>query len=137
MAIRGNISLSDAASTPVVHVFYPTEKAGNIIFWKDRTQGIAAGQPTLSVSQRPSSKQAPTYKMLWRLDVPTLEQSSPSTGSGYQPAPKVAYTNTFEMTFVMHERATLQERKDLLAMARDLIDEAIIAAEVQDLDLIW
>jgi hypothetical protein len=49
----------------------------------------------------------------------------------------VAYTNLVSLGFVFHERASVQERKDVLAMSRDLIAEAIITGQVEDLNFIW
>lgn len=138
MAIRSNITLTDATPiTPVDRIYYPTEQKGIVLNWVDRTQAISAGQNKLSVSQKSSSKDSPTYKLQWKLVCPVLAQTSPSTSTGIQPAPTVAYSNIGVVEFVLHERATQQERKDLLKQLRDLIDEAIVTNEVENLDLIW
>jgi len=136
MAIRSTITLTDAASTPVNRAYLPTNDP-NVIRYVDRTQGIAAGQNALTLDQRMASKGAPTYKMTWKLSCPILDVTSPSTGSGIQPAPSVAYTNLATLGLVIHERSTQQERKDLLAQMRDLIDEAIVTNQVHDLDFVW
>lgn len=137
MGIRAAITLTDAASTPVNRVFAFLKMVNDVMHWRDRTQSIEAGQNRLTLSQRTASKQAPAYKMSWRLEAPILAQTSASTSSGIQPVPTVDHTNLFTMDFVLHERASEQERKDLLAMARDLIDEAIVQAQVKDLDLVY
>jgi hypothetical protein len=49
----------------------------------------------------------------------------------------VAYVPLATAEFVLPDRATVQERKDLLAQFRDLIGEAIVTNMVHDLDLIW
>ena len=138
MAIRANITLTDAAGTPVNHVYYPT-KAGNadVLAWIDRTQAIAAGQNRLTVSQRMSNKQTKATKLSWRLETPILEQTSPSTATGIQPAPTVAYTPIGVVELVLPDRCSQQERKDLLSQMRDLIDEAIVTSQVHDLDMIY
>lgn len=137
MGIRGTIVLTDAAATPVNHSYFPVKSDGDKLSWIDRTQAIAVGQNRLSLVQRLASKNAETNKLSWRLETPVLAQTSPSTGTGIQPAPTVAYTNLVSLEFVLHQRATLQERKDLLAQVRDLIDEAINTTLVQDLDFIY
>jgi hypothetical protein len=38
---------------------------------------------------------------------------------------------------VFAERSTLQERKDALAMVRDLIDEAIVTTQAESLEQTW
>lgn len=137
MGIRAAITLTDGAATPVNRVFAFLKQVNDVLHWRDRTQSIEAGQNRLTLSQRTATKQAPAYKMSWRLEAPILAQTSASTSSGIQPVPTVDHTNLFTMDFVLHERADEQERKDLLAMARDLIDEAIVQAQVKDLDLVW
>lgn len=138
MAIRGNITLTDAATTPVNHVYYPLRSAGDILFWQDRTATpVLAGQNKLSVQQRTATKQSKATKVTWKLELPILEQTSPSTTTGIQPAPTVAYSNLVSIEFVMADRSSLQERKDMLAQVRDLLGEAIVTVQVQDMDLIF
>lgn len=137
MSQRGNITLTDAATTPVNRVFYPTQSADGLITWRDRTQSVFVGQNRLTVSQRIANKQSKATKVSWKLETPVLEQTSPSTTTGIQPAPTVAYTPLATLEFVLPDRSSQQERKDLLAMIRDLVDEAIVTSQVQDLDLIY
>lgn len=138
MAIRANVTLTDAAGTPVAHVFKP-QQSGNdgLIVWRDSNQEIYAGQAILSVSQRLASRNSKTTKVSWKLETPVLEVTSPSTTTGIQPAPTVAYKPLATLEFVMPDRASLQERKDLLSMVRDLVDEAIVDSQVEDLEMIW
>ncbi|DAD52448.1 coat protein [ssRNA phage SRR5466727_3] len=138
MAIRGNITLTDAATTPVNHVYSPVMQKGDVLFWKDRTATtVPIGQNSLTLMQRVPSKQAKTYKFVWKLDCPILEQTSASTTTGIQPAPTLAYNNFAVIDIVLSERATLQERKDLLSQLRDLIDEAIVTSQSHDLEVIF
>lgn len=138
MGIRANITLTDAAVAPVNRVYYPTTSKDNVFFWVDRTQAISAGQNKLSLSQRAATKNAPAYKMDWKLVCPILaEQASGGTTTGYTADPKVSYENLGAISIVVHERSTSQERIDLLAQLRDLIDESIITEQVQNLNLIW
>jgi len=69
-----------------------------------------------------------------KLVTPILEQTSPSTSTGIQPAPTVAYNCIGKLELVLPDRSTIQNRKDLLAMMRDLIDEALITESVESLD---
>lgn len=137
MAIRANVTLTDAATTPVNRVYYPTQSEPGLIRWTDRTQAVVAGQNKLTVSQRAANKQIHASKIAWKLETPVLEQTSASTSTGIQPAPTVAYTLIAGLELVLPDRCTLQERKDLLAQLRDLINEAIVTSQVHDLDLIY
>jgi len=138
MGIRANITLTDATPvTPVNRVYSPTQSGDGLIRWQDRTQAIFVGQNRLTVSQRLADKQARTNKLSWKLETPILEQTSPSTSTGIQPAPTVAYTPIATVEFVLPDRMTTQERKDLLAQLRDLLEEAVVTNQVHDLDLVW
>lgn len=137
MAIRGNVTLTDAATTPVNRVYYPMQTKDGILVWRDRTQSILAGQNRLTCLQRAADKNSKATKLLWKLETPVLEVTSPSTTTGIQPAPTVAYTPIATLEMVLPDRSTQQERKDLLAQIRDLIDEAIVTNQVHDLDMIY
>lgn len=137
MALRSAITLTDAASTPVNRVYQPFKSDGDTMSWRDRTQAVAVGQNRLTLSQRMSGKNAATNKFSWRLEAPILAVSAPTTSTGIQPAPSVAYTNLASLELVLHERSSLQERKDLLAQLRDLIDEAIVTNLVESYDVIF
>jgi hypothetical protein len=137
MALRGNITLTDAAATPVNRVYYPVLSSSDLISYRDRTQSVLVGQNRLTCQQRVANKQSKATKVSWKLECPILEQTSASTATGIQPAPTVAYTPLAVLELVLPDRCTLQERKDLLAQLRDLIDEAIVTSQVHDLDLIF
>lgn len=138
MASRANVTLTDAATTPVNRVFTPIAAKGDVMFWKDRTTtSVSIGQNTLSLQQRVPTKQSKSYKGSWKIVCPILEQTSASTATGIQPAPTLAYENLAVLEFVVNERSTLQERKDLLAMTRDLINEALVTLQVHDLEITY
>lgn len=132
MAAKGNITLTDAAGTPVNRVYYVTQSlVSGVLAWIDRTQSVILGQNRLTCVQRAASKQAKSNKISWKLEMPILEQTA-----AYGPY-SLAYTNLISLEMVFHERATQQERKDAIAQLRDLIDEAIVTNQVHDLDFIY
>lgn len=131
MSVRANITLTDAATTPVNRVYNPTEFGSGLFTWRDRTQAITAGQNRLTLVQRAANKQAKSNKISWKLECPVLEQTA-----AYGPY-SLAYTNIGSVELVFHDRASQQERKDLLAQLRDLCNEAIVTSQVTDLDFIW
>jgi hypothetical protein len=137
MGLRSTIVLTDAAGTPVNRSYLPFGPSGDTLFWRDRTQSIEAGQNRLSLVQRIASKANPAHSVDWRLEAPILAQTSPSTSTGIQPVPTVDHRNSAFLKFVMHERSDAQERKDLLYQMRDLIDEAIVLAQMESLDFVY
>jgi hypothetical protein len=95
---------------------------------------VSIGQNELSLAQKVPSRDSRNYKFSWKLRCPILEQTSASTATGIQPQPTLAYNNLASLDLVFNERSTLQERKDLLAQMRDLIDEALVTSQANDLE---
>lgn len=134
MAQQLAITLTDAAATPVNRVFAPAKRDGDVYRWDYRGSGIIAAYDQLTISTRLPSKSSKATKVTMRLACPTMEQTSASTATGIQPAPTVAYTSIGEISLVLPERSNLQDRKNVLAMMRDLIDEALTTAVVETYD---
>jgi len=95
--------------------------------WVDRVGGIAIGYPRLTLSIRPPTKASRLYKVLVKLVLPTLEQTSPSTATGIQPAPTLAYNCIGQMEFFLPERSTLLERQKLFSEMASLFVRTINA----------
>jgi hypothetical protein len=135
MAQQTAITLTDATpTTPVNRVFNPAKKDGDVYRWDYRGTGIVVGYDNLTITTRLPSKTSKATKVQLRLTCPVLEQTSPSTATGIQPAPTVAYNSVVDITFVLPERSVLQDRKNVLAMVRDLIDESLVTAAVENYD---
>jgi len=134
MSQKTSIVLTDGAATPVNHTFLPAKQDGILYTYHDRSSGIMAGYGVLTAQSKLPGNGSRATTVSYKLSLPTLEQTSASTATGIQPAPTVAYTCTGKLEFVMPDRSTLQNRKDLLTMMRDLIDEALVTESVQDLD---
>lgn len=100
-----------------------------IASWVDRSGGIAIGYPRLTMSVRPPTKASRIYKVTMKLVLPTLEQTSPSTATGIQPAPTKAYDCTCVMEFFLPERSTLTERQKLFSEVASLFARTINASD--------
>jgi hypothetical protein len=97
--------------------------------WVDRSGGIAIGYPRLTMSVRPPTKASRVYKVALKLVLPTLEQTSPSTATGIQPAPTKAYDCMCIMEFMLPERSTLAERQKLFSQVASLFARTINASD--------
>lgn len=145
MGTRTTIVINDGQATPVAHTFKPTNVVDDVNSFADVSSGIAAGFPTITLSLREpvqmksngSSTNDRMYKCVAVVDLPILEVTSASTGTGIQPAPTRAYTLKARMEFLLPERSTLQNRKDLLAYAKNLLAHSVPTAMIQDLEDIW
>lgn len=139
MPAFGNVVIKDGKATPLDHTFGPDSRDQNgVAVYQDRSGGVAAGNWTMSISRRaPIANGQGVYKVVAKLRVPTLDVTSPATGSGIQPAPTVAYATEASLEFLIPARGTLDERKDILALAKNLLGHAVMASVVQNLEGIY
>lgn len=91
--------------------------------------GVAIGYPALTLLVRRPTKASRIYRVTAKLVLPTLEQTSPSTATGIQPAPTLAYTCQCVMEFMLPERSTLAERTRLFNYVHSLFAVTINASD--------
>lgn len=142
--MASNIVLADAQATPVNHTFVPIGRDKNGVFWfEDQSQANAVGYWRISAAlTRPpapsgnTSSAGRSYRVRVELHEPVLETVSNSTVSGIAPAPVVSYVPRSFTDFVMPERASLQNRKDLRKMHALLLAESQVTAMIETLTYI-
>lgn len=139
MSAIANVVINDGQSTPVAHTFAPvTIDAAGVAKWADRSGGISVGFPTLSYSLKNPTGQSKSYKLTAKVTLPILEQTSPSTSTGIQPAPTVAYNLIGNVELVLPERSTLADRKNLIAYVRNYLANAtVITAGVENYETVY
>lgn len=136
-----NIVLADALGTPVNHTFVPLGPDRDGLFWfEDQSQASPIGYWRISYQlKRPAVGSAGqnsnqrTYRAVIGLHEPVLETVSNNTVSGIAPAPTVSYIPRSFLEFVMPERSSLQNRKDLRKMTYNLCNETQLVALVETL----
>lgn len=146
MPALASITINDGQATPVAHTFNPSGPDKNgVNYFYDRSGGIAIGFPsiTLDLKEPPvaapgmASKASRVYRATAKVVMPVLEVTSASTGTGIQPAPTKAYDLVAKMEFILPERATLANRKDILAYAKNILTNSNVTSLVQDLEGIY
>lgn len=135
MAAVGNITINNGAATPVAKTFNPATVTSELVSYQDRSSGIVLGFPEISIGNRMPSKSANSFKVTARVKIPVLEQTSPSTATGIQPAPTLAYTLIGNIELVMPSRCTLAERKDLLAFVKNFASNAVVTTLVENFEM--
>lgn len=138
------ITINDGAATPVAHTFSPMslDQVRQIANYADRSGGIPIGYPQVRVQLTPpapggkSSTEDRLYRAKFWVQLPVLEALSVAD-TGFTPAPTVAYTLRFNGEFILPERATLQNRKDILAYAKNYLALALTTSVVQDLESVY
>lgn len=134
-SILDGVAKTTDAAVGVDETFSPVDKVNGVARWENRAvttsnpDGVAIGFPTLSLSIRPPSKSSRVYKVTVKLVSPTLEQTSPSTATGIQPAPTVAYNCTGICDILLPERSTLAERSAFLNRLASLFMATITASD--------
>jgi hypothetical protein len=139
MSAIAPIVINDGLTTPVAHTFAPvTINSSGVASWADRVGGISIGFPQLSYSLKNPTTGSRAYKMQAKVVLPVLEQTSPSTATGIQPAPTVGYNLIANIELVLPERSTLADRKNLIAFVRNyLANAAVITAGVENYETVY
>lgn len=135
-----SIGLADAQATPVIHTFVPLGPDNDGVFWfEDQSQASPVGFWRISYQlKRPKpgtagSSATRTYRAVIGLHEPILETVSNNTVSGIAPAPTISYVPRTFTEYIMPERASQQNRKDLRKMNYNLQNEAQLISMVENL----
>lgn len=133
------ITINDGQATPVAHTFSPRRINDGIAKWQDLSGGIAVGFPTLTCMLREPlrGQKAKVFRAQLKVVVPVLETISNSTYSGILPAPTKGYEMVATVEFLIPERSTLQNRKDLRAYVANALAQADIKSLCEDLAMIF
>lgn len=126
------------------HTFVPVGRDPKAVFWfEDQSAANAIGNWKISVELAkppiPTAKQSSegrTVRARIGLHEPILETVSNNTVSGIAPAPTVSYVPRAFAEFVLPERASSQNRKDLRKMMANLLADAQVIACVENLTYI-
>lgn len=144
MSAVANIVLDDAQATPVAHTFIPLgPDASGTWWWEDQTGTASIGYNRISmhlVRPLPATAGQSSDKRVNRVKIgihtPKVEALGVSD-SGYTPSPTIAHTARCNVEFIMSERATLLDRKDLRKFADFLLAEAQVIAMVESLQNVY
>ncbi len=136
-----NIVLADALGTPVNHTFVPSGTDAKDVQWlTDYSQSNAIGYWKISIqttapvaAKAGDSSTDRVYRVRLQLHEPVLETNGDSSLSGILPAPTVAYIPRSYVEYVLSERTTLQNRKDLWKMTHLLCANAQVQSMVETL----
>lgn len=131
MPAIGTVAINDGASTPVSHNFDPVTSTGLESRFADRSTGVPAGFKLLNMSQKDPANGARNYRMKFEIVLPTVEVD-PVTGQN-----KVTRTARFNGEFVLPESSVLQERKDILAYAKNLLATTLAQSVVHNLEHVY
>lgn len=132
------ITVNDGAATPVATTFTPLMVDGNGVQWFEQTTPAPANKLVarrLSISLKraaPNGQLTGRATAIVRLYQPTGETLSPNS-SGITPPPTKAYEQVAAGEFLLPERGTTQERKDLRVLTQNLLGNAQVISVIDSL----
>lgn len=139
MAAIAAVILANGETTLINKTFDPVNIIADVAQWADRSGGIALGYPVVTLAVRPpvSGNRTRNNKVTFKIVTPVLEVTSPSTATGIQPAPTKAYDLVFDGSFILPERCSLAERKNILAFAKNALSHAVLQNAVWNLEPVY
>lgn len=142
MTVAVAIVLADAQVVPVNHTFNPIGKDDGGIFWfndQSITNAIGFWRISVEIKNPPAARAGQSsadrvYRFRVGLHEPVLETLSNDTASGIKPAPTVSYIPRSFTEYIIPERASLEDRKNLRKMTSNLNADTNIIAVVENLN---
>lgn len=131
MSLQANLVLNDGQATPVARTFSARGADLKLANYIDVSGGIGIGMGKITLSYVQANAANGSYKVEARITLPVMETISGSDG-GYTPIPKVAFNLFAKCEFVVPNRASLQNRKDILAYAKNLLAHTLMTETVVD-----
>lgn len=139
MSAIANIVVNDGQATPVAHTFSPARAVADMALLEDRSSGIYIGYNKLTFELvRPSGssdKANRNLRLKLKIETPKMEVVSNNTVSGIAPAPTVSYRPVAELVCTFPERCTLQDRKDLQALMRNVLANSFVTDAFEKYEL--
>jgi hypothetical protein len=144
MSAVANIVLNDAQATPVAHTFIPLgPDSKGVWWWEDQSGSNAIGYNRISLQLTRSALATPGSNSGERVNrvkigihTPVLETLG-TADNGITPPPTLAFTPRFTAEFILSERASLQNRKDLRKYADFLLADTQVIGMVESLQNVF
>lgn len=132
MSAIAPIVINDGAATPVAHTFNPFQSVPQANYRENQTALALVGQGTISIVSSTDLGNG-LSKVRVVLALPALEVIGAQNAQGYTASPKVAYTNKVDATFILPNRGTAQQRKDLRTLFSNLLANAQVVDVIENL----
>lgn len=137
MPQAANLTIYDGESSPVARVFSPAEIGPVNAVFENVASGVVAGFDRLVVTTRRSSIKNQNHKVRVSLVCPVLEVTSPSTSTGIQPAPTIAYSVSSVFEQVSPARSTKQNRKNNRVLMSNFLINPFAVPLIDDCQSVW
>ncbi len=129
------ITLADGQATPANHIFSPRRPqiGDDFAQWQNAEGDTLVGARQLSLRVRKNSS---GYIIEGQVKDP-IKALIPSNCCAPTNVPQVAYTNIFDFKFRIPLSATLANRKDVLAYAKNFLANTAVTDSVENVEVTW
>lgn len=124
------ITLPDAATTPVNHVFNPMSVKGDTGSWANQAASLPIGFEQIAMTLLDPSGSVTVYRQNTTMRLPVLKTT---TDTGGNSTTTVDYWLEANLELKIPQRSTLQNRKDLIKLFTGLLANAQFTSMAQDL----
>jgi len=137
-----SFTLPDAQATPVNHVFHPTEKDKNGVFWwedSDAGQAIGRCRANLRVLrpdpgvQRLTQNANRVYRVQMGLQIPRLETLG-TASSGYPAIPQVNHVLRVNLEALLPENSAKVDRSTIRSFIYQALFQPVFVAAIDELE---
>jgi hypothetical protein len=136
MSAIAPITIVDGKASPASHVFNPVQSVDPATYSRNGDASVpVVGQEKvlLSLKNGANTSEAVNRAKITLL-IPVLETPAGGTPTGYVAPPKVAFFEQVNIEFLLPNRGTSDQRKDLRVMASNLLLNAQVVALVDTLE---
>jgi hypothetical protein len=135
MAAIAPIAIVDGAGTPVTHTYNPVQTADATYKRNGDTAVPVVGfeSVVLTLKEANGSSEA-VSRAKATLRIPVLETPTGGTPSGYVAPPKVAYFLMATLEFILPNRSTAAQRKDLRVLSANLLANSQVVSLIESLE---
>lgn len=134
MGAIASIVVPDAATTPVNHTFVPQQVEGNTARWAEKTSTSPMGFWTLDQTVREPVNGSRAFRYTLNLGVPKLKTYTDVNGNLVT---IVDYVHRAQITFLMSENGTLQDRKDIRKIIVGILNDASTIDQIEALNHVY
>ncbi len=134
MSAIANIVVPDAAATPVNHTFSPQKVTDNTARWTEKSASTPQGFWNLDSTLREPVNGSKAYRFTLNLSIPKLKSYTDLSGNAVT---IVDYVHRAQVTMILPENGTLQDRKDLRKLLVGILNDTITVSQVEPMDHVW
>lgn len=132
MAALANIVVNDSAATPVAHTYVPVSNQSDLTVWRENAAvGSLAGQPSIRLTSKLNPQASGMSRMRITVDLPA-ESALGTSDQGYKAIPKVDYICRATVDFILPNRSSAAQRKDLRVRLQNLLANALVVDTVDN-----